>query len=99
MHHDSLINAATSQFTTAFKNFSEYSMLDDEVKITDILKDIQLEEYNEKFTGAGICLLSFALLTKADLIDLGVRECHHEQLLQVIEIYAGIFEVDVTLFN
>lgn len=89
----------TSTFTTALKNPTAYTMLGESMNIDQILEDTQLGEYKEIFTKAGICLLLFATLTERDLIELGVRECHIDKLLHVIDIYAQIFEVDITLLQ
>lgn len=68
----------------------------EDMNVKATLIDMQLGQYADKFEAEQMCLLEFAMLSEADLIGLGVADGDRQKMMQAIEIYANIFEVDIS---
>lgn len=64
------------------------SILNNDLSIESVLKDIGMEKYIEKFHLEEIDLFVFSHLEPEDLFELHIDEKDHEILLQAIKVYA-----------
>lgn len=92
---DGTVTLASSTFSTTFKKL-EFSILNENINVQSILKEIDMERYIEKFSTADIGLFEFVMLDEADLTDLGVAECDKSKFMEAVEKYADSFEVDIS---
>lgn len=67
---------------------SNNSILDKNLSIESVLRDIGLKKYIEKFQQEEIDLFVFFHLQPEDLFELKIDEKDHETLLQAIKVYA-----------
>lgn len=75
------------------------SILNNDLSIESVLKDIGMEKYIEKFHLEEIDLFVFSHLEPEDLFELHIDEKDHEILLQAIKVYAIWFVTDLGLCN
>lgn len=67
---------------------SDNSILNNNLSIESVLKDIGMKKYIEKFQLEEIDLFVFFHLQPEDLFELNIDEKDHETLLQAIKVYA-----------
>lgn len=77
----------------AFSYLNNRSMLDERFTVNSILKEINMEKYELLFEREEIDLLVFCLLTRDELIQLGVGESDCLILMDAIENYKDTFNV------
>lgn len=90
-------NNNTSQDNSPLAN---ESVLNNNLNIESVLKDIGMQKYIEKFLLEEIDLFVFVHLLPQDLYELNIDEKDHETILQAIQVYAmWLFNIGFEFFE
>lgn len=72
---------------------SFYDLLNHNIDIENILKEINMEKYIDMFNREEINVCVFCMLTDADLVELKIDEDDRQPMLDAVKSYCDIFNV------
>ncbi|XP_055323387.1 uncharacterized protein LOC129578603 [Sitodiplosis mosellana] len=72
-------------------DFTPSTLLEETFTVMSILKEINMEKYATLFAREEVDLLVFLMLTRNDMIELGIDEADHIILLNAIRCYTEFF--------
>lgn len=80
-------------FNLTLQEGGDYSILNHNIDVHTILKDLNMEHYIELFAREEIDLMVFCLLTVDDLRELDIANEDVEPLMNAVTLYADVFNI------
>lgn len=72
---------------------NNHSILNHNIDVWSILKGLNMEAYTDVFVREEIDLLAFCVLTKDDLIELGIADKDIDTFLNAIHLHADVLSI------
>lgn len=69
----------------------DYALAEETFTVMSILKEINMEKYCTLFAREEVDLLVFLMLTREDMVELGIDRSDHNILLNTIRCYSDVF--------